>query len=313
MQESKVKDCFRTILFPILYFRRRYNNYKQIHLGETNPKVLAEKLYYNCMHQQLDWQHPQDLNAKIQWLKFYGDTTLWPLCADKYRVREFIQERGLDNILVKLYGKWDKAEDIEWDKLPDQFVMKVNNGSGDVLICQDKSKLNKKEVVKKFNQLLGLKFWYKFAEPHYSKIPPCIIAEELLVNDYPEYSSSLVDYKIWAFDGKPECIYVCANRSKGTMQSSMYDLEWNLIEGATAGPHKDDKVLLPKPKHLDEMLRCASILSRGFPEMRVDLYESSNKVYFGELTLSGKGGYMDSISREMLYYLGSKTILPTDK
>ena len=150
------------------------------YINKINPKLLTSLQYLYHFRRPLNWISPKDLNEKINWLKFNSDTSLWTVCADKYRVREFIKNKGLEYILVKLYGKWDKAEDIDWSTLPSSFVLKTNNGSGDILVCKDKSKINQGEVVHKYSKLLSVLFSETNGEPHYAKIKPCVIAEELL-------------------------------------------------------------------------------------------------------------------------------------
>ena len=150
----------------------------KLHL--LSPIQVARLKYYYKFHRMPNFEHPTDLNEKINWMKFYGDTSKWADLADKYKVREYIESKGLADTLVKLYGKWDNANDIDWDKLPKQFVLKVNNGCGDVLICKDKDKLDIPSVVNKYNQLVSMKYGAVTGEPHYAKIKPCIIAEELL-------------------------------------------------------------------------------------------------------------------------------------
>ena len=150
-------------------------------------------------------------------------------------------------------------------------------------------------------------------EPHYNSIKPCIIAEELLDNTkQPIASSSLIDYKIWAFDGKPAYIWVCFNRTHHSVDVGVYDLDWNFHpEFSISTPHyRLTDIAVPRPKSLDQMLRAASILSKGFPELRVDLYEVDNKPYFGELTFTSAGGFNDFYSQDFLNILGDMTILP---
>ena len=156
------------------------------------PIQVARLKYYYKFHRMPDFEHPRDLNEKINWLKFYGDTSRWADLADKYKVREYVESVGLGDTLVKLYGKWDNANDIDWDCLPNQFVLKVNNGCGDVLICRDKAILDKQAVVSTYNKLLNTKYGDVSGEPHYASIKPCIIAEELLdINAQPIKTSSL--------------------------------------------------------------------------------------------------------------------------
>ena len=168
-------------------------------LGRVAPKRYADLLFFRTFKRHINWEDPQDINEKINWLKFNGDTSMWPLLADKYRVREYVAERGLAHLLVPIYGHWDKVEDIDWESLPNQFVMKTNNGSGDALICKDRSTLDIEHWKRHFAKQLKLKFGYAHAEPHYNKIKPCIIVEELLdATKQPIQSSSIADYKCGA-------------------------------------------------------------------------------------------------------------------
>jgi len=215
-------------------------------------------------------------------------------------------------MLVKLYGKWDRAEQIDWQALPQQFVMKANNGSGDILICTDKSKVNTELETRKFNKILRSRFGYKMAEPHYNKIPPCIIAEELLdIKKQPIKSSSLIDYKIWAFNGKPAYIWACYDRDEHSVQVGVYDLDWifHPEHSVETRHYKIAKKQLPRPVTLDKMLEAAAILSKGFPQVRVDLYEVDGKAYFGELTFTSNGGFNNFYTDGFLKELGDQVIL----
>lgn len=277
------------------------------------PKTYIGIRYKNLFHEEISWTNPRNINEKIQWLKFNSDTSMWSLLSDKYRVRNYVEEKGLGDILVQLYGKWNKVSDIDWDSLPQQFVMKVNNGSGDTMICHDKTKIDKDEWCRYFNKKLHTKFGSICAEPHYDIIKPCIIAEELLdVSQQQITSSSLVDYKIWCFNGKPMYIWACHNRTKHGVEVMTYDLDWH--------PHpeysvsKDHYILakqyIPRPQSLDKMLAAAAKLSEGFPQVRVDLYEVGGKPYFGEMTFSSMGGLMDFYTADFLNILGNHTNLP---
>ncbi len=280
------------------------------------PKYMAGVLYKRAFHEPLNWTNPTNINEKINWLKFNSDTTIWTRLADKYLVRQYIEEKGLGHILVDLYGKWDKSEDIDWDNLPNSFVMKTNNGSGDILVCKDKQQLNTKEWTKTFAKLLKVKYGTLVAEPHYNKMKPCIIAEELLDNTtQPIPTTSLIDYKIWAFDGKSAYIWACHNRTHDTADVMLYDLSWTAHPEYCVSTHHHHRseTLIPRPACLDEMLTIASSLSKGFPQMRVDLYEVNGKIYFGELTLTSAAGFNDFYTKDFLQTLGSMVTLPNKK
>lgn len=281
-------------------------NLKKI-LYDINPKLLASVEFFYSFHRFLNWKNPKDLNEKINWLKFNSDTSLWTLCADKYRVRQYIVDKGLSEILVDIYGVWDNAESISWDGLPDKFVMKVNNGSGDVLICKDKSKLDIPYYESVFDKLMHKDFGDYNGEPHYANIKPCIIAEELL--DCTKQSietDTLIDYKIWCFNGKPFCVWACHNRHKDSVEVGTYDLNWNYMPKASVFTehYKESSKILPRPKSLDKMIEYAAILSDGFPQVRVDMYEVDGNPYFGEMTFTSAGGFMDFYTKDFLKEMG---------
>lgn len=277
-------------------------------LAHISPKLLVSIEFYHAFGRRLNWKNPKDINEKINWLKLYSDTSLWTKCADKYAVREYVNQCGYPETLVKLYGKWNSAEEIDWNSLPNQFVMKVNNGSGDILVCKDKSSLKEEEVKERFKSILNSRFAYYNAEPHYTLMKPCIIAEELLSTDLqPIKTQSLIDYKIWCFNGKPYYIWACYDRIGDSVYVATYDLDWKRHDEKSADvPHyhiatKD----IPRPKSLDQMLKIAARLSEGIPQVRVDLYEVDDKPYFGEMTFTSAGGFNDFYTQEFLDELGS--------
>lgn len=281
-------------------------NAKKI-LYNISPKLLTSLQYFYHFHRLLNWHRPKDLNEKINWLKYNSDTTLWTLCADKYRVRDYIHEKGLDDTLVKLYGIWEKAEDIEWEALPKSFVLKTNNGSGDILVCKDKSKLNIEETVRKYANLLSKSFCNTNGEPHYATMKPCLIAEELLDCTKQQIDTdSLIDYKIWCFNGKPHHVWACYNRHHNSVEVATYDLNWRRHdEYSIFTPHyKRAKSNLPKPVSLETMLSIASKLSEGILQVRVDMYEVDGKPYFGEMTFTSAGGFMNFYTPSFLREMG---------
>lgn len=285
-------------------------------IGTISPILVTKILYRKTFGKSLDLKNPKTLNEKIHWIKFYGDTSLWAMMSDKYRVREYVKNKGLEDILVKLYGAWEDANEIDWNNLPDKFVLKANNGCGDITICENKSKLNRQELIGYYNALLKEQFGVQTGQLHYKKIKPCVIAEELLDASKQQITStSLVDYKVWCFNGVPYYIFVVLNRRKGFAQQMLYDIDWVAHPEylVTTSHFELYEGVIPKPSNLTKMLKYASILSEGSSQMRVDMYEVDNKIYFGELTLTSACGYMNYFSEEFLEILGSKVILPIDK
>lgn len=284
-------------------------------LGRLAPKYLTNMLYKRQWGHDIRWDNPIDIDEKINWLKFYSDTSKWATLTDKYRVRKHLESLGLGEYLPILYGKWDRAEDIDWESLPQQFVMKVNNGSGQMLLCKDKASLDTVSWTKNFKQQLKEKFGYQGAELHYNKILPCIIAEELLDNTkQPIESSSLIDYKIWSFNGKPAYIWTCHNRANHSCEVKVYDLDWKEHPeySVDCEHYRLSHITIPRPKSLDRMLQIASTLSKGFPAVRVDLYEVDGKPYFGEMTFTSNAGNNYFYTDEFRNILGSKVDLGTN-
>ena len=277
-------------------------------MGRNTPETLIQIRFYAKFKRFPRLKNPIDLNEKILWLKLYTDTSLWSKLADKYRVRSYVENMGLKDNLVKIYGKWEKVEDINFDTLPNSLIFKVNNGDGKGtnLIIRDLKHTDKDKLTGVFQKWLNRKHIGELAaEPQYRSMPPCIIAEELL--KIPKGDRTLVDYKIWCLNGKAKYIWTCSNRDEdgGGADVMTYDLEWNahpefsvFTSEYRLGP------LLSKPKNLEEMILIAEKLSRNFPILRVDLYNIDGKIYFGELTFTSQGGMMDFYTQEFLQELG---------
>lgn len=274
----------------------------------TPTKVVINKEYRKVFGKEMNWDKPRDLNEKINWLKLYSDTSQWTLLADKYAVREYVKSKGFEDILVPLYGKWNTPPCIELitNNLPESFVLKTNHGSNDTIIVQDKSKIDAKLIQKKLKRAYKAKFGYQKGEPHYLSIKPCIIAEKYLEQRNDPWTTSLVDYKIWCFNGKPAYIWACYSRSKEAVYVETRDLDWNYHpeKSVFTSHYRDGKGTVPRPKCLERMIEVSSKLSEGFPQVRVDLYEIDGKIYFGEMTFTSNGGYNDFYTQDFLNELG---------
>lgn len=283
----------------------RYWNFIHWHF----PYLWAKRLYKVELGKIADFSSPRDLNEKIQWLEFFTDTAEWSTLADKYRVRKYVAEKlGDDKILVPLLGKWDTAEEIDFNSLPNQFVIKPNNGSFDCVIVTDKRSADLTNIRKTMESALNSKFGLGNAEPHYLRIKPCIIAEQLLDPD-PVYG--LIDYKIWCFNGKAHNILVCMNRNPKTHHANLitYDLDWKKHTEVMIESYRN-KCECPKPNKLKDMLEIAELLSEGLPECRVDLYNVNGRIYFGELTMTSNYGMMPYYTQDYLNEMGRICTLP---
>ncbi len=280
-------------------------------LGKYHPKTMVQLRYFAVFHHFANLKAPEDLNEKILYIKLFTDTTHWSNLVDKYKVRNYIDSKGLSNTLVSLYGVWYSSMDFakDFDSLPDSFILKANNGEGKGtnLVVKNKDDFSLEQLSKTIDEWLSRKnIGALVAEPQYESIVPCVVAEELLPME-PGHSS-LTDYKIWCFEGEPHFIWVCNDRNEDGNSAHVltYDTNWNA--------HPEYSVFtsdylqappIPKPKNLDEMLEVAAKLSEGFPEVRVDLYNIDGKVYFGELTFTSQGGINSFYTREFLKLAGS--------
>lgn len=278
-------------------------------------KMCINHIYEKKLGKKIQWEKPQTLNEKIQWLKLYSDTSLWVKCADKFLVREFVEQKGLGDTLVPLYGVYKSADEIDFSKLPQSFVLKTNNGSGDVIIVRDKNNVDEISIKEQIQKHLNRKFGRFTAEYHYLEIPPRIICEELLI-DKSRPKEALIDYKIWCFNGEPYCIFTVSNRTKQNYQMYLYDLDWNSIgEGNLIYSKYSNKGVkeLPRPQKLKEMIEYARILSKDIPQVRVDFYEINGKVFFGEMTFTSTGGYIGYFTHELLLKMGQLVKLSPHK
>lgn len=281
-----------------------------------HPITAAKYWHRQNTGRRLNLKHPKDLNEKINWLKFYGDTSDWPMLADKWAVRSYVRDRGWEDILVTNYGHWQDAAEIDFDTLTYPCVIKTNNASGTNLFLKTRPQKVEEDVIRKeLDQWLHQNYSDLYAEPHYGKINPCLIAEEMLFEDQP-ISNTLIDYKVFCFNGEVECIWVCYNRSSDHVDVATYDIDWNYHEEYSVFTHHygkgDWNGLLPKPHNLDRMLMAASSLSKGHPQVRIDFYEVKCHLYFGEITMTGQGGYSPFFTHDFLLQLGAKCHLPID-
>lgn len=271
------------------------------------PFLWSKILYKDSIGRPLNLSDPRDINQKILWLSFFTDTSLWTTLADKYAVRRYVLEKAGGDVLVPLLGKWDNADNIDFSCLPNKFVLKPNNGCYDSIIVKGKGMVNVEQIRQRLNASLKRPFGLDNAEPHYRRINPCIIAEELLETNE---EGGLKDYKIWCFHGEPHSIFLIANRDEsGHADFMSYDLQWNRHPEWLTPSFRNDSIHA-KPKNLDVMLELASKLSANIPQVRVDLYNLNGKIYFGELTFTSNFGMMPYFTQEFLNEMGNQCVLP---
>ena len=247
-----------------------------------------------------------------------SDTTKWTEYSDKYEVRKYIESLGLKDILTECYGVWDRAEDIDFDCLPDKFVVKCTHDCESTIVVNDKSKMNKKEVIDFLNKHLAVRYGYDSCEPHYIYIKPRVMAESLIENDNTSDFSSktLVDHKIRCIDGKAQYDMVCYDRPLGIGSGgdhTVYDLydihTWEPMRQYLDYPGTVYKNV-PRPENLEEMIEIAEKIAQGFRQVRVDLYNVKGKIYFGEMTFFACSGMYHWFTPEFQRMIGDRIQLP---
>lgn len=257
---------------------------------KISPKLSIKLLYFYYFRKRINLRHPKTLDEKIQWLKLnlYGKDPIYTQCADKLLVRGYVEESGCAEILNELVAVYDSPEQIEWEKLPKQCAIKWNYGNGFNIIVEDMTLLDKQATIKKLQRWGKEEPWLKTAEVQYKKIPKKIIIEKYLGHrdgKLPE------DYKIYCFNGIPEYLFVCVGREKGKPNFYFFDRNWQLARINPDSITAPEGFTLPKPKHLKEMFDYAEKLSKRFPFVRVDFYDTDEGVFFGELTFTPAGGF----------------------
>lgn len=274
-------------------------------------RLIPDKVYLKIkfrliMGKKLDLKNPVTWSEKCQWLKLYNRKDEYTMMADKYAVRDYIAETIGEEYLIPLLGVWDNADDIDFDKLPDKFVLKCNHNSGKgMCICKDKSKLDFSKVRKELNEGLKEKYFYAGREWAYKNIKPRIVAEEYIESS----DGDLRDYKFYCFDGYVDSVMVVADRQTD-VKYYYFNKDWELLRYNELGKSLPEGFSVFKPPKMDEMWGIAEKLSKGHPNLRVDLYNENGKIYFGELTFFDNGGYKKKFDYASDKHLGDLIVLP---
>lgn len=270
------------------------------------PSKLWLKLeYYISINKELNLKKPKTFNEKLQWLKLYDRKPEYKDLVDKYEVRKYIEKAIGEEYLIPMLGIYDRYEDINFAKLPNQFVLKCTHDSGGLVICKDKNKLDDEAAKKKINNSLKRNYYYVHREWPYKNVKPRIICEKYMVD---ESGVELKDYKIFCFGGEPKIIQVDYGRFT-KHKRNLYDTEWSYIHASIQYP-TDPNVKIKKPKRLDAMLQLAKVLSKDYPHVRVDFYSINEKIYFGELTFYHEAGFGKIEPEEFEIMMGSWIELP---
>lgn len=305
-----MKKCKRNMIDEIVaifyYFIIKFDN----NIFRIDDEKYLKIKYRYLLNRKLNLNNPQSFNEKLQWLKLHKQNPEYSKLVDKFEVKEILKNelKGLDINFIKTLGIYDNFEQIDFNKLPQQFVIKCTHDSGSYKIIKDKGKINYKELSNFYKKKLKKNFFYESREYPYKSIKPRIIIEEFIQDSNRE---GLLDYKFQCFYGKVDNILVCVDREKETgVKYHYFDREWkykpyNPYEGIN-----EKNVNVAKPEKLEEMIKIAEKISKDIPEVRVDLYLVNGKIYFGELTFFSQGGFDNDITEKADKIIGEKFELP---
>lgn len=292
-----IKKLFNILLNP---------SYLVVILDSRNIIRFPDSVYLKALYKyklgyKLNLNNPSTFNEKLQWLKLNNRNDKYTIMVDKCQVKNYAADVIGKEYIIPTIGVYNNFDDIDFDKLPNQFVMKCNHDSGTIIICKDKNKIDKQAIRKKINNAMNNNYFYCSREWPYKNVLPKIIVEKYMIDNV---CSDLKDYKFFCFDGEVETILVCSERfTSDNMCESFYDKNWKLID-VSENNHRVDRNV-KKPVNFELMKKLAYKLSKNIPFVRVDFYEINNMVYFGELTFFPNGGFEKFSPKDYDKYLGS--------
>ena len=292
---ERKKKCFWNPykIFESLAMRGFFKN--------MSDKEYLSWLYRARMGRFPDLNYPKSFNEKLQWLKLNDRKPEYTEMVDKYLAKKYVEKRIGEKYIIPTLGVWDEFDQIGFEKLPDQFVLKTTHDSGGVVICKDKANFDKAAAKRKLEKSLKRNYYWAEREWPYKNVKPQIIAEKFMVD---KSGDGLIDYKFYCFNGMPEFLYISNGMDNHkTARLSFLTMNW---EKAPFGrsDYLEFETIPPRPRKFDEMVQIAKSLSEGHPFLRVDLYEISEQVYFSELTFSPCGGFMPFVPEEWDEKLG---------
>ena len=289
--------CYR---FKVLDRRGFFNN--------LSDERYLKKKYKSINGRKLDLENPKTFNEKLQWLKLYDRKPIYTTMVDKYEVKKYVADIIGEEYIIPTLGIWDKFEDIDFDSLPDRFVLKCTHDSGGLAICRDKKTFDKTKAEEKINNSLANNYFYNCREWPYKNVKPRIIAEQYMEDEIT--GTSLTDYKFYCFNGKPEFLYISTGlEDHATASISFVTMDWEFAPYERSD-FKPFKTLPEKPVNFERMIEISRKLSQGISFLRVDLYEINGKIYFSELTFSPCGGFMPFKESEHDKMIGDMLVLP---
>ena len=268
-------------------------------------KLCLELLYRAAMGKKLRLDPPVTFTEKLQWIKLYDRRDIYTTMVDKIAAKQWAAEKiGAEHIIPTL-GTWKHFDEIDFDALPEQFVLKCNHDSHSAIICRDKTTLDREKARAKLEKSLKKNYYYDSRQWPYKNVPPMILAEQYLPGDE---SGDLRDYKFFCFGGVPKLMYVAQGRSAGAVYGDFFDMDYRHLDLKI--DHDTAPVPPEKPQTFEKMRAAAAVLSAGIPQVRADFYELNGEFYFGEMTFFHCGGFYPFTPAEWDETLGSWIELP---
>jgi len=299
---KKVKDNPYRILetifmrFPILSRNIGDKNYLKI-------------IYRSNFNKKLDLSNPVTFNEKLQWLKLYDRKPIYTTMVDKKDAKNYVENIIGSQYIIPALGSWDKFDDIDFGKLPNEFVLKCTHDSGGVVVCKNKKDFDMTYAKNRINHCLKRNFYYQGREWPYKNVKPRIIAEKYISSNSQD---GIRDYKFFCFNGEPKIMFVANDRMRDTdTKFDFYDMNFNHLNIKNGHPNTNGKI--SRPDNFDEMKKLSEKLSQGIPEARIDFYDVDGKIYFGEITLFHWSGFVPFLPDKWDNILGSWVNLPNKK
>lgn len=275
-------------------------------------KFLPDKAYLSILYRakfgkKIHWKAPKTFNEKLQWLKVYDHNPVYTTMVDKFEAKQFAAQRiGEQYVVPLLAGPWERFDQIDFEALPDQFVLKTTHDCGGVLICKDKSSLDRQAAKEFLEKHLKRDYYSTGREWPYKNVKPRIFAEAFLA----ELEDDLRDYKFFCFDGVPKLMFIASERQSKDQETKFdfFDMDFNHLSIINGHPNSPNPI--SRPENFEKMKELAAVLSKGIPHLRVDFYECSGRLYLGEMTFSHWGGLVPFEPEEWDEKLGSWIKLP---
>lgn len=253
--------------------------------------LLPDRLYLMLKYRKRygkypNLKQPTTFTEKLQWIKLYDRRPLYTTLVDKYAVKKYVAEKLGEEYIIPLIGVWDDVNDIDFDALPDQFVMKCTHDSGGLEICKDKATFDFDAAKRRIDKILKNNFYWVSREWPYKNVPPRVIIEKYMQDSE---TGELRDYKFFTFNGLPKVMYIATGRGTGETYGDFFDMDFNHLDMEI--DHKTAPVTPQKPHNFEQMKKAAQKLAEDIPQVRVDFYEIDGKPYFGEMTFFHCGGF----------------------